>query len=156
MNCVLKYLVLALLISACLALKPPKSPPAELLDGYTMNGAIPMADFYVDDTNNGSATHFIFPEKSVDSFIAGAEKIMKRVSVFEISWKQRNLNVNDVMQTLPKDQWIHVAISKYKDMFMDAKVVIFGSMEPWVEAAVLVSFYWLCLAFCALCDSGDV
>lgn len=39
--------------------------------------------------------------------------------------------------SLPKDQWVHYAINKYARYFHGAKVAVFGSMEPWAEAAAL-------------------
>ncbi len=120
---------------SALSAKPPKSPPSELLNGYTLNGEIPVAEFYVDDTNNGTATHFMFSEKSINALIAGAEKIMKRMETFQISFAQRQLSEVMFYNSFPKEQWIHIAMLKYKSTFLNAKVAVFGSMEPWVEAA---------------------
>eukprot|EP01036_Dinobryon_divergens_P029429 gene29430-38523_t len=39
--------------------------------------------------------------------------------------------------SLPKDQWVHYAINKYARYFHGAKVAVFGSMQPWAEAAAL-------------------
>jgi len=38
---------------------------------------------------------------------------------------------------LPKDQWVNYAIHKYLNTFHGSKTCVFGSMEPWVEAASL-------------------
>lgn len=39
---------------------PPRHPPAEAQFAYTMEGLIPMEYMYIDDTNGGEPTHFIY------------------------------------------------------------------------------------------------
>ena len=48
-----------------------------------------------------------------------------------------HFRIDSVILSLPKDQWIHYVINKYARYVHGAKVSVFGSMEPWVEAAAL-------------------
>jgi len=99
---------------------------------YTCNECVPIEPFYVDDTNNGSETHFQFSANKIKAYIGGAEKIDTKISHLpSSSFTSVALNM------LPKDQWVNYAIHKYLHTFHGSKTCVFGSMEPWVEAASL-------------------
>ena len=50
-------MALPLLVAAAAAAAPPRHPPDRLLDQYTLNGTIPVEDFYIDESNEGKGTH---------------------------------------------------------------------------------------------------
>eukprot|EP01038_Epipyxis_sp_PR26KG_P005796 gene5796-8000_t len=97
-----------------------------MINDYTLNGSIPIERFYVDDTNDGSLTHFIYSAKSLESFISGASKLFNRIEVASNSFS-----------SLKKDQWVHYAMYHYRNFINGSQVCVFGSAEPWVEAAAI-------------------
>ena len=58
---------------------PPKIPPEDLVNGYSMNGSVPIDYFYVDDTaEDGNFTHYKYSEKSINAMIESAAKSLKK------------------------------------------------------------------------------
>ena len=55
--------------------------------------------------------------------------------------RDTNKDIIDRLTTsplLPKDQWMNAAIYLYRQYFKKTKICIFGSTEPWLEAAVVI------------------
>lgn len=153
-----KWLLLLLASCGMFALsvhgaRPPKAMPADMVEGYTMNGQIPVNLFYVDDTNNGTETHFKYSKKNIDAYIQGAAKIFKKLSKVVDnagdSLYKESLRNNPYV---PKDQWLHLALWKHRHLFSttattnsdnsnhdssECQVCVFGSTNPWVEAAAI-------------------
>jgi hypothetical protein len=126
-----------------------KLPPTNLLNGYSLNNTIPIEYFYVDDSNNGIGTHYIYSIKGINSLIQGAIFLFNKINtnIIQLKEKEIPLQPSILVIRLPKDQWIYLAIliiddnSTYVDtnssLLMNAKVGVFGSTEPWVEALSL-------------------
>jgi SAM-dependent methyltransferase len=137
---------------------PPKEPPSHLVDEYTLQGTVPLEYFYVDDTNSGQATHFSFLTKSMESYITVAKSIISKLqTIMDGTGSLDHLAGN---RRYPKDQWLHMSLfsplplvdlnqSAYKNIstptFIDklrifgGRVLVVGSMSPWVEALFLAS-----------------
>jgi hypothetical protein len=125
-------IVLACLFgTAVLAGSPPKEPPAQHLDGYTLNGSIALASFYVDDTNKGKETHFVYTEKSIASYLKGARKVYDKVTHY------RERLLSNPAFVVPKNDWIFYALDSLSSNVVNSSVVVFGSTEPYIETAVL-------------------
>ena len=54
---------------------PPRLMPEEFITSFTMNGSIPLADFFVDDTMGGKGSHYKFSRKDIDFMINSARKL---------------------------------------------------------------------------------
>lgn len=126
------------------SLIPPKSPPEELVADYTFNHSVPLEFFYVDDTKKGDPTHFVFSKEEIDSYIAGAERIIRRFQLLQA----KALNVpsdvvlpwvaaSAVLQQLPKSQWVQFGLFSCRDYIKGKKIGVIGSMEPWVESFLI-------------------
>ena len=48
---------------------PPRSMPADTVRGFTADGAIPTAEFFVDDTIGGKGSHYQYPLKVNPVFV---------------------------------------------------------------------------------------
>jgi hypothetical protein len=126
-------------------------PPRDLLDdvreSFTLNGTIPFERFYVDDTQSGNKTHFIYSYENIKSYINGANKISSKINSFvernlgsfEKDMEASRIIINRLTSSniIPKDQWMNAAIFLYQSYFKNSKVCIFGSMDPWLEASVV-------------------
>ena len=111
------------------AMSPPKTPPADMLPRYTMNGAIPLEHFYVDDTIGGELTHYTFPADDLKHMLKEAAR-----------------SVANPSRLRPKQAWITEAIVdaiRERDgdgtRQREAQAVVFGSSEPWVECLLLAA-----------------
>jgi SAM-dependent methyltransferase len=123
-------------IALAVSEKPAKQPPAELLDGYTQGGTIPLASFFVDDTNNGEETHYVFTEKNIESYFKGTRKSFMKIYMDY----ERYLDNEDFDRTLmrqPKIEWIYYAMKRFASSIKDSSVLVFGSTEPYIEVAAL-------------------
>lgn len=139
---------------------PPKTPPNELLDDYSLNSTIPIEYFYVDDTSgDGNFTHYKYSEKSIEAMIVAASKSLKKYESLYSNMMQKRQDSNDDALSLskneletdvlsklflivPKSEWLQVALSikqfKYSKFAIRNKVVaVIGSSEPWIEALML-------------------
>lgn len=120
---------------------PPKQPPDLLLNGFTADGQIPIEYFYVDDSARGNGTHFSFSSRGMESLIAGAGKVFDRIENSLIYLTDQGLADAEAILMLllhiPKENWIHLAMKRYITHVNNSKACVFGSMEPWVEAAAI-------------------
>lgn len=116
--------------------RPPKLIPNNLLDDYTFGGRIPVESFYVDDTNAGEETHFVFPEKSIASYFKGVKKSFLNIHLMYTRFNATYGPEADLMLQ-PKADWIYFALHKYMSTIRNASVAVFGSAEPYVEVACL-------------------
>ena len=111
---------------------PPEFPP-EGLD-FTLEGAIPMARFFVDDTDEGRGSHYKFPRGTVDKMVAQAREQMK---IMATTLQTQTSHVNSFGVHLAKRQQLYAAMYLHRDLVEGRRVCVFGSMEPWAEAALL-------------------
>jgi SAM-dependent methyltransferase len=110
-------------IALAVSERPAKQPPAELLDGYTQGGTVPFASFYVDDTNNGEETHYVFTEKSIESYFKGTRKSFMKIYMDY----ERYLDNKDFDRTLmrqPKIEWIYYAMKRFASSIKDSSVLV--------------------------------
>lgn len=107
--------------------KPTGRPPPQTISGalkarLTQSGKFPFAEYFVDDTNAGKGTHYIYPAPLMEQFLEAA---LERLAADE---------------HLPTAQGYFVtAIRKYLDAMEGANAVVFGSMEPWLEALIITA-----------------
>lgn len=128
--------LLVLGLAGCLAERPPKDPPAEFLDGYTLNGTIPLARLYIDDTNQGKETHFIYAEKSIDSYMKGARRVFAKAYT-EYERRRDDATFDKTFPTVHKYDWIYYAMKMRAGDISKSSIVVFGSTEPHIETAAL-------------------
>jgi hypothetical protein len=133
------FLLSVLHISQCAA--PPKTPPENLIQDYTINQSIPLELYYVDDTFGGNGTHFRFLIKEIDSYIKGARKIVAKFEGFHGQFEtEERISIetsSNLIKLLPKHQWIQYALFVNHELVRNKKICVFGSMEPWIEAFLL-------------------
>eukprot|EP01061_Rhynchopus_euleeides_P039132 TRINITY_DN67143_c0_g1_i1.p1 TRINITY_DN67143_c0_g1~~TRINITY_DN67143_c0_g1_i1.p1 ORF type:complete len:312 (+),score=114.92 TRINITY_DN67143_c0_g1_i1:67-936(+) len=100
----------------------PRDMPADLKAAYTMDGKIPIGEYYVDDTGeDGEGTHYKYSAKYVKGFVDAAE----RVKASGADVKRDN-----------KRMWL-VAALKEHPFAAGGRGVVYGSIEPWYEALAL-------------------
>lgn len=102
---------------------PPPSMPPPLVDAYTRCGAIPTGDMFVDDSGRGAGTHYRYNKKDVETYLATAARTaaMPHPEVMGA----RGLG------------WLSKALREHRDAVNGSRVIVFGSMQPVVEALVL-------------------
>lgn len=141
-------LSVSFLSSQIIKSRPLKEPPPALLDSFTINGTIPLEYYYVDDTNNGEPTHYIFSNDSIQSYMTGALKMHSKIS----SMKNRiqsfpdvlnnNIDIYEVLTNIfPKENWFQIStikhLSKFANREGNSSAIVFGSMDPWLETWLL-------------------
>lgn len=122
--------------SVCAAEKPSKVIPGHLLNDYTLGGQIPVEAFYVDDTNAGEETHFVFPEKSIASYLKGVKKSFLKIVLMYSRFNGTYGRTEDLLLQ-PKADWIYFALHKYINTIKNSSVAVFGSAEPYAEVACI-------------------
>lgn len=90
--------------------------PSELLNGYTMNGKIPVYQFYF--SNGAKRTYFTYTNELVNKFINDAKN-------------KANMHYPQT------DQWLYEAIEKHK--ITGDNLLIIGSEEPCYEGIALAN-----------------
>lgn len=131
-------LVLLSLLLVVISIKPPKEPPPDLLDQYTLNNSIPLEYFYVDDTEQGNSTHYRFSAESMEVFIRGCERTHGKI--VSLQQKMNNMPLQQLYRVMPKENWIFLSTLKFYPYHRleltkakGLKAVVFGSTEPWIE-----------------------
>ncbi len=99
--------------------QPPRHMPEALQAAFTLDGQIPVADYYVDDTRGGEGTHYRFSERDVNAMVASISTARSRA-------------LRRAERQSDKSTWIYEALKAHPIDGLD--VVIFGSMEPYYEA----------------------
>lgn len=117
------------------ALPPPQTPPADMLPAYSRNGSIPIEHFYIDDSGQGAGTHFQYNEKDMDGFIAGARRSHQRFDHLPAAAADGSDPI--LLNHVPKRVWFDYALYLHRNEIQGKTVCVFGSMEPWAEAAAL-------------------
>ena len=125
---------------ACNILPPPKIIPNEITSNFTIDGLIPVVNFFVDDSNKGYGTHYSYSESETIAYVEAAKRIF--LSVSKLSFQSCSVAHNDpnnlkTCVKLLKSKGLYAAIQKYSNDFSCQKSVVFGSSEPWVEAIAL-------------------
>lgn len=96
--------------------EPPRRPPIEMLDGYTMNGTIPMLDRYIDGSCQEDPNSYFYSQQEIDEYIAKVKR--KEDNYYGAT-----------------DTWLYQALEEYP--IVEKDVLIIGSFQPWYESVVL-------------------
>lgn len=147
------------------SMSPPRQPPRELMSAYTMNGLIPIEYMYVDDTNEGVATHFTYLKadmesirKSLSKTLLQFESIIRKHCAVKTDTRDGdehkktirsrkddstitfNMTVaKNLIHTLPKGQWAPYVIYLHSEVLVQGQeIAIYGSADPWLEIFVLL------------------
>lgn len=112
--------------------RPPETMP-EGMD-FLLGGTVPLAQFYVDDSDDGQGTHYQFPRVQLEKMVAQAEDQMARLGAV---LKAQTSHINSFGNALSKRQQVYAAMYLHQHLIKDRRVCVFGSMEPWVEAALI-------------------
>jgi hypothetical protein len=129
------------------ALTPPKEPPPDLLQEFTLNDQIPLEKFYVDDTNSGQSSHYIYSNKQINQMIQNANKMFLKIQTISNGYLHLpEISSNDdspvpspelLLRQLRKEDWIYYALLNYTIDLQNSSIAIIGSTSPWVESLVL-------------------
>jgi SAM-dependent methyltransferase len=143
------FFLLLLLQLSYQSFTPPKNPPSELISEYSLNGHVPVEAFYVDDTINGNATHFIYANDQINSYIEGAKKIFTKFKkmhhnlgfedarIGEIPYHQLDKALLLLISQIPKQHWVYYALYLMSHEIKGSRIAVFGSMDPWIETSLL-------------------
>lgn len=126
--------LLILHIVPCEGSKPPKDPPEDLISKFTLDGSIPLERYYVDDTIDGTETHFVIPAALILKYIDGARKQFKKMAN-----KIGSEDGGNAAPIVHPREWVHYAMYKHREMISAPGAVhcVFGSADPWLETALL-------------------
>lgn len=133
--------VLSLSFISCLP--PPKDPPPHLLESYTLHHQIPLERFYVDDTNNGTNSHYIYSRQQIDQMIKNSYKFYQKISNIYEGYRDqmvrddREVDSRILLRQLRKEDWIYYALINYTQLLNHSKILVIGSTSPWVESLLL-------------------
>ena len=131
---------------------PPEDMPDELEADFTMNGRVALERLFVDDTNGGKGTHYGYSRQQFEALISQMATSLKQIyeNILFIKSRVPDVSPSVLYRKMKKTQWVALAclgtyfdyIIKTGDVLVDnvvkdAKVAVFGSQEPWVEAMVL-------------------
>ena len=106
-------------VASVAAIMPsPRTPPPSLLPHYTLNGAIPMETFYVNEEYQDDS-HYHYERDE----IVGLLDLHNRLGRLAFRSKSKD--------------WLADAIKS--DLPTGARAVVFGSVEPWVEVLLLAA-----------------
>ena len=111
----------------------PPDMPEQLRDRYTLGGSIPVESFLVDDTGDGKGTHYKFPRSILDKMLLQA-----RARIEFHSELGDNLRQAAIAFRRDKREQVYAALVLHQDKIRGKDCIVFGSMEPWAEAALLV------------------
>ena len=106
---------------------PPTAPPEDLLYAYTRCGAIPLSDFYVDDTRGGKGTRYTHGSKDIEARIQASQRELQRASLAGLQASRAHL-VGALKLPLVRQR-----------LQANASVVVFGSTSPTVETLLLAA-----------------
>ena len=67
-------------------MEAPLVPPSHLEDDYTLQQRVPLASYYVDDSNKGQGSHYKFSAKYIERF---QRKSKLKIGSFNLSRGQR-------------------------------------------------------------------
>eukprot|EP00045_Choanoeca_perplexa_P014444 m.170029 g.170029 ORF g.170029 m.170029 type:complete len:319 (+) comp16678_c0_seq4:755-1711(+) len=115
--------------------KPAPSLTASQQAAFTLNGSIAFEEFFVDDSLNGQGTHYRYTRKQLTALIKQSTEALTKARSLTTppTWAG---NPNRMPQHV-KDNWFAYAITQQD--FQGARVAIFGSSEPWLEALAIAA-----------------
>lgn len=101
------------------------------------DGQIPLEYFYLDDTLSGKGTHFRYTQKEIDDMEITAKKHVDKIKKAIDHFAQRNWAQEALVQKLRKTDWLHFALLNHTESIEGKRVVVVGSISPWVETLLL-------------------
>lgn len=121
----MKAFIFMACLSSLIHAEPPRQIPPDLWDAFTMQGAIPVFDWYLDHSSpepefkaileNGLTVSF-YPKALINQYIA---KVQRKESCY----------YGDT------DLWLYQALEKYPIRGKDVGII--GSTTPWYESLVI-------------------
>jgi len=111
----------------------PLDLPDLLRDKYTLGGSVPVESFLVDDTGDGEGTHYKFPKAVLDKMLLHARNRIEFHSQLGDRLRQAAASFRR-----DKREQVYAALVLHQDKIRGKDCLVFGSMEPWAEAALLV------------------
>lgn len=129
---------------------PPDKVPADLKEAFSMNGRIPIEDYYVDDSEGGKGTHYKFGATYINKlietsipeqvkFLGSRRFLPSEDEEFDeedrVRWQER-LDLL-LVTMLHKNYWPLVSMLQHPHLFEDKNVAVFGSMDPYFECVAL-------------------
>ncbi|KAL1524458.1 hypothetical protein AB1Y20_019352 [Prymnesium parvum] len=110
---------------------PPRQPPLHLVEAYTLNGTVPLEDFFVDDSGEGAGTFYSYDASAIEEELAQAKSLYR--------------SAQPVPSHLPplgssrfaKTQWLVRALAAMS--LTASRVVVFGSIDPFEECLCLAA-----------------
>lgn len=132
--------------------KPPPELPEDLQPAFTLNGTIPVAKYFVDDTYGGEGSHYSFPQAQIQQLIDRLrDQLAQRWPEIHPDQPLPELLKNrgpalpnsktpprQTPEQQHKDRYV-LAATKYLTHLQGAKTLVFGSTEPWFEALLLAA-----------------
>ena len=115
--------------------KPAPELTAAQQAAFTMNGSMAFETFFVDDSLSGQGTHYRYTRKQLSNLIEKSTTALNKARALTTppSWMG---NPNRMPQHV-KDSWFAYAIAQ--EDLQGARVAVFGSSEPWLEALALAA-----------------
>lgn len=86
---------------------------------------------------NGEGTHFRYTQKQIDQMEAAARKHFQKIEKAVDYFKSRDVAPEVMLLKLRKDDWLHFALLNYTAEIVGKRVVVVGSISPWVETLCL-------------------
>ena len=105
--------------TAWLGMSPPANVPSHLCSDFSLNGSVPFARLYMDDSNNNEQKNRSYqyrPRETIDNLIEGAQ--LRKVGYYEET-----------------DRYFYSALDRYP--VTGKSVLVVGSTHPWYEAILL-------------------
>ena len=124
-------------------MEAPLVPPSHLEDDYTLQQRVPLASYYVDDSNKGQGSHYKFSAKYIERMIN--HSIPEQLSILQTKGfapdEEEKASQEDFdsmfLQLLDKNYWPLVALWHMKSLLQGKKVAVFGSIDPYFECVAL-------------------
>jgi len=117
-------------------MEPPKSIPYELLAAYSWS--ISLEYFYVDDSNSGQGTHYVFNQDEINNYVEATRKYMVQNDENDLVIDCNIHNLNLCRKQLIRIGLQVALLRTYGSNFSNFDLaVVFGSSEPWVEAIAI-------------------
>jgi SAM-dependent methyltransferase len=118
---------------------PPKNPPVDMVERYTLDGRVPIESFYVDDTNGGMGTNFGYTTKEINQYVDGARKLSSNIHRAIANIQEKNILPTLLLAKLKKEDWLYFALYNYSNLMSNSNCAVFGSTNPWVESLCIAS-----------------
>jgi hypothetical protein len=86
---------------------------------------------------NGEGTHFRYTQQQIDDMEAAAKKHFGKIERALDYYQSRGISSEVMLLKLRKDDWLHFALLGHLADVAGKRVVVVGSVSPWVETLCL-------------------